>query len=355
MRPGLVLTLAAVACSAERGQHMITAPGAVLTDDGRPREPGWSPRQLLVWDPARVHDPGQLRQWDFYSLQSDEAAVNLTLADLGFLRLATVAVVDLGSGERREATLIAGPNDTFALSGAVEGSAALVRAGAGPALAHVTGADGGDVTIAMPAPSLGPPATGWFRIQRRPGMPYLSLLTPFADDPHQFFFEQKVPGLSAEGMLTVGDRAWTFAGAAAVLDWGRGQWPSAVAWRWAAASGRAGGVDLAFNLGGGFGDDRAATENLVVVGDTAIKLGRVDWSYDADDPLGDWTVRSADGRLALTLHPRAPEVGGLDLGSRHQHVVKAYGSWSGTIVLDGGRDLAVEDLIGFAEAVDIAW
>ena len=62
----LLVLSGAGGCGADPQQHEITAPGELLTDDGRLREPGWSPRQLLHWNGARVHDPSQLRQWDFF-------------------------------------------------------------------------------------------------------------------------------------------------------------------------------------------------------------------------------------------------------------------------------------------------
>src|SRR5436853_55972 len=103
--------LVVAACAPDAEQHQITAPGELLTTDGRLREPGWADHQLLHWDPARVHDPAQLRQWDFFTIASDDAAVNLTLVDLGFLQVATVGVVDLGTGEVVQSLLIAGGQD----------------------------------------------------------------------------------------------------------------------------------------------------------------------------------------------------------------------------------------------------
>jgi len=350
-----VLALVA-ACSGEPAQHQITEPGDLLTDDGRVREAGWSPRQLLQWDPARVADPTRLRQWDFVTVLDERAAVNLALVDLGFLRVATVGAVDLATGEKSDSVFIAGPADAFVLSGALEGTASLTPAGAATPVARFeSGAESSTFTVDIAFAHVGPPASGALTLRRRATMPYLSLVTPFADEPQQFFFEQKVPGMVADGTLTAGGRSFTFSGATAVIDWGRGQWPSQVTWRWAAASGVVDGVPLALNLGEGFGDASAATENLLVLGDVPHKLGEVGWSYDRADPTRDWTFRSDDGRVDLVLEPIAPEVGGIELGSKFQRVFKAYGRWRGALVLDDGRRVAVDGLLGFAENVDLSW
>jgi hypothetical protein len=127
-------------------------------------------------------------------------------------------------------------------------------------------------------------------------MPYLSLATPFADDPYGFFYEQKVPGMTADGTLTMGDRTVTFAGAGAVTDWGRGQWPATVTWRWASASGTAGGVPLAMN----FGERRPRAAQTLVVHD-----GAAPWVQCADAPRHPWTWIGRRKRRAAPPAPRS--------------------------------------------------
>lgn len=360
-----VLAASGAACASDDGaatprQHEITAAGELLTEDGLLREPGWSREQLLRWDPARVADPARLRQWDFFTIASADVAVNLTLTDLGFVRAATVGVVDLASGEVQQTTMLIGGDDAFVLSTAAFATASLtLRDQATPAMAFVGDGRGSTlVTIDLAAPTFGPAVRGTFTVTRRDGMPYLSVATPFAEDPQLFFYEQKIPGLSAEGELTVGGRTWTLAAdtASAVMDWGRGAWPETATWRWAAASGTIDGAPIAFNLGEGFGDPTAATENLVVHDDIAHKLGSLVWTFDPDDPMADWRFDAPDGRARLTLHPEAPEEGGLDLGPRmRSRLRKAYGTFSGTLVLDDGRTVTLDGVRGFAEQMELAW
>jgi hypothetical protein len=342
------IALLLVGCASD-GQHEITTAGELLLPDGRLREPGWAQRQLLRWDPALVHDATELRQWDFFTVQGDDAAVNVSIVDLWFLQLASVTVTDFATGATHQSMTIA---DTLSLSGGVEGEAtASLEAQEQPAMRLVTTSDGTQVTFSIPRTVFGAASTGSLTLHRRPAMPYLSAATPFREDPFLFFFEQKIPGMTGEGTVTVGDQTWTFTDAAAVMDWGRGAWPSELTWRWAAASGQ----DIALNLGEGFGDDSAATENLLVVGDQAHKLGRVAWSYTPEDPMAPWTFESDDGRLSLVLDPVAPELGGLELGAKYSRLKKAYGTMSGTLVLEDGRVLEVQGLRGFAEEMQVSW
>lgn len=180
---------------APSGQHEITVAGELLTEDGLLREPGWARTQLLRWDPARVADPSRLRQWDFFTIENADAAVNLTLVDLGFLQAATVGVVDLRSGETFETTLLIDVDDAFVLSDEAFGTASLTLADADtPAMAFVgDGRGSATITIDLASPTFGPAVRGTFTVTLPDAMPYLSVATPFSEDPHLFFFEQKIP------------------------------------------------------------------------------------------------------------------------------------------------------------------
>jgi Protein of unknown function (DUF2804) len=336
-------------------QHEVTQPGALLGGDGKLREPGWARRELYAWDPTLVRDSSQLRMWDFFTVMSEAAAVNLTIADLGFARIASVGVVDFSTGVNHQASVLAAQGDAFSLSPALDGDAALTPAGSpAPAVAYHSAGGVTSVSVEIPESLLGPAAQASFTLTRAPSLEFLSLATPFSGDAHQFFFEQKIPGIAADGTLTLGGTTWNFSGATATMDWGRGQWPKMATWRWGGASGTAGAQTLAFNLGNGFGDDHAGTENLVIVDGTAHKLGRVMWTHDASDPTLDWSFTADDGSVTLTLHPVAKETGGLDFGTRYSHLFKAYGHYQGTIIADGAS-LTVDNLPGFAEEENLSW
>ncbi len=343
----LLFVLLLSACAADE-QHEITEPGPLLTEAGRLREAGWSPRQLLTYEAARVADPARLRQWDFFTVLDERQAINVTLADMGWIRLCSVGAVDFATGEVTQTMVV---NKDVALSTGLEGKGTCTVDGV-VVMEQVTDGDGSDVRFDLQDPLFGPAGTGTLAIRRRPEMPYLSLAMPFPGDPVGFFYEQKVPGMAAGGSVVLGDKTFTFDAATAVMDWGRGVWPAKPTWHWAAGSGVVDGEPLSFNLGNGFGDDGAATENIVVYGDVPYKLGRVAWSYDADDPMQPWTFEG-DG-ISLVLTPSAHEVGGPEFGPRYFLVHKGYGRLSGTVEL-AGKTHAIDGLLGFAEHVEVSW
>ena len=60
-----------------------------------------------------------------------------------------------------------------------------------------------------------------------------------------------------------------------MLDWGRGVWTCRGTWYWGSASGMVDGVPFGFNIGYGFGDTSAATENALFYGGKLHKLSQV--------------------------------------------------------------------------------
>lgn len=344
--------LAACSGGPAPGDHEITQRGLLLRSDGRLREPGWARQQLLDWNPDRVADPERLRQWDFVSLQDATAAVNVTIFDLGFVQLASISLIDLATNEKLEsATVKLSPTDTFQLSPALVGRGVLQLDGEDqPAVAIETFADHTTVDVHIATPLTGSPAQGSFVLTRRPTQEYLSLASPFVGDPTLFFFEQKVPGLAASGTLTIGARTVTFTDAPGILDWGRGAWPAQATWRWAGAAGTIDGVPIALNLGEGFADDTYGTENLIVIGDRATKLGRVAWTFDPADLTKPWRLGES-----ATLTPMGQETGGLDFGDRYNRLTKVYGLFSGSIALPDGTVQSLDGLRGFAEQMELSW
>lgn len=111
------------------------------------------------------------------------------------------------------------------------------------------------------------------------------IVTPWAEDPQAFYYNRKIIGMRASGSLRFGctvhgfkpDRSF------GLLDWGRGVWTRDNTWYWGFAQGwqdgRGGdetGTHLfGLNMGYGFGDTSAASENMAFLDGVATKLGDV--------------------------------------------------------------------------------
>jgi hypothetical protein len=117
---------------------------------------------------------------------------------------------------------------------------------------------------------------------------------------------------------------------------------------------------VGLNLGYGFGDTSAATENMLFVDGIAHKLEHVVFEIPTnaaggDDFLKPWRIHDNDGRLDLTFEPlidRADRTSVLVIES-DQHQV--FGCMTGTAVTDGGEEIRIEKALGFAEKVKNRW
>lgn len=348
-----VFLLAAAAAPAQAGQTLYT-PGPVLGADGLPATQGWRPREALTFDAAPVKTPGHLRRWDYWAIMDGENVIEFTLADIGWARFCSVGTMNFRTGEARMGFTapLHRDADVHQLSATSHGDSVCKMGG--DVITYQTLADRRVLTVDIKGGLISPAVKGQLVLHEMRGNEYLSLIMPFAEHGGSFFYENKIPGLPAEGTVSFDGHPVTFttASAFAVMDWGRGVWPMRTHWYWGGGAGYVDGVPVGFNLGYGFGVTSAATENVVVVGGKAHKFARIDWTVKQDAP---WTFVSDDGRFNLTFRPVRHQIVGVDVLFKAGSLDKAYGEFAGTITLEDGRVLTVDKFFGWAEEVMIKW
>jgi hypothetical protein len=372
-------------------EHQITRPGPLHDPAGRLREPGWATSLLLSYDRKAIKAPAwRIKEWDYYCVMADDAAVAFTVADNGYMGLLSVTVLDFAA--RREVTgsvmtalpmggtglpSTSGSGVTEAASGDLslrfeaEGGKRRLRVSwpsfgaASPALAQELFGlpDGRDGTATAKGVQAGVGFEADIALSELPPRESMVIATPFARAPHAFYYNQKINCQRASGKVMVGKRAITLDPARhfGVLDWGRGVWTWRNTWLWGSASGlaqvegTAEPLPFGFNIGYGFGDTRAASENMVFVDGKAHKIGRLTIDLDERDFLKPWRVRSEDGRLELRLDPILDRHSASDflVLASIQHQV--FGTWSGSVRLEDGRTVTVQGLMGFCEKVRNRW
>ena len=112
-----------------------------------------------------------------------------------------------------------------------------------------------------------------------------------------------------------------------------------------------GGRPFGFNIGYGFGDTSAATENILFYDGKGHKLDDVEFHIPEGDYMKPWTFTSSDGRFEMEFLPvldRAAAVSALAVKT-DQHQV--FGKMSGRAVLDDGRFIELKDFMCCAEKV----
>lgn len=137
-------------------------------------------------------------------------------------------------------------------------------------------------------------------------------------------------------------------------------WTYSKTWYWGAGHSEVDGHVVGFNIGYGFGDTSAASENMIFVDGVAHKLEQVSFHIPKtadgkDDFMSPWTFTSSNGRFEMEFMPmidRASDTNALII-ERDQRQV--FGRFTGRMVLDNGSVVELKDFLGFAEKVKNRW
>ena len=345
-------------------QRHITAPGPLHDGQGRLIETGYATSLIKEYDRKKIAaNRLRVKEWDYYCVTSDRYALALTIADNGYMYMDSVSLLDFDNNRQSTASKISLPFGKRALPPtSVRGDIRV----SGKDYEMVFENDGKKRRLygrmdrfptggAQAAPLV-------FDVTLTdPPRDSMVIVTPFAHKPRAFYYNQKINCLRAEGKVTHGNREFLFAPAHsfAVLDWGRGVWTYENTWYWGSASGLAGGVPFGFNIGYGFGDTSAASENMLFYDGKAHKLSRVTFEIPMkdgrEDYLSPWRFTSDDGRFEMAFQPVMDRSADIDLKLLRSDQHQVFGRFTGTAVLDDGTPVQIQNFLGFAEKVHNKW
>lgn len=183
-----------------------------------------------------------------------------------------------------------------------------------------------------------------------PGHESLGVVVPWSR--RRFQYTVKDVARPVRGRISAGATTYDVAegSAYAVLDHGRGRWPYAMTWNWAAGS----GPGLGIQLGGRWTAGTGMTENALLVEGRLHKIGEeLRWDYDRQDWLRPWRI--AGERVGATLHPFHERVARTNLlvvaGETHQ----CFGHFTGWATTDEGERVDLDGLVGWAEEARNRW
>ena len=333
-------------------QHEITQKGALLGADGNLREPGWARSLLLDYRRADVKaNKLRIKEWDYYIVTNDSFGIALTIADNSYMGLISASMLDFEKPwEQTVSVMTAFPMGKFKLP---ETSAAGDTLYGDKRVQMAFRVFEGERRLSCRFERfLGEDALELELSLAQPPMDSMVIATPFSA-PRAFYYNQKINCMRASGEAVLGKRRFAFSPETSfgTLDWGRGVWTYDNTWYWGNGNGVVNGKPFGFNIGYGFGDTSAASENLLIYDGVAHKLSKVQFNIPEDSFLKPWTFSSDDGRFEMDFVPildRAARTNALIIES-DQHQV--FGRFSGKAVLDDGTALELRDFLGFAEKV----
>lgn len=343
-------------------QIMLT-PGPLLDDKGNLTESGYAFSLVKRYDRALIKaGKSRIKEWDYYYIGNADYGLALTVADNGYMSMASISILEFGLAPKDITKSVIGlfpmgklgmPKDSRM------GDVVFENPKKGFSLKFLHQGDKRRLLCSMDK----------FDKSKRPFRCDITLMetvgksmviaTPWKK-PHHFYYNQKINNLLAGGYAKVGDKTYDFnKDSYAVLDWGRGVWTYKNTWLWSSLSAKQGDHVIGFNLGYGFGNNTAATENMFFYDKEAYKLGeiKIDIPMKAsgkDDFMGKWIFRSVSGEVEMLFTPvydRHADTNLLLLRS-NQHQV--FGTFNG-VIRAGGKEFPIENLPGFAEKVFNRW
>lgn len=323
-------------------EREITEPVDLCLPDGRlnPAAVGWTRRPLHR---ANLRGWGRAKRWEYWGIVTPSHIVGLVASSLDYAGVHGVYVLDRGTGvELTKDVVVPFARATHfpARSGAgvasVRGGGLAIDIDQRPDATSIRAtAPGVDLDLIAPQPS---------------GRESLGVVIGWST--RRFQYTVKDVGRPVSGTLRVHDRTYPVRAedSFAVLDHGRGKWPYAIRWNWAAGS----GPGRSIQLGGGWTDGTGMTENALFVDGRLHKIGEeLRWTYDRTDWLRPWRISGE--RVAVEFHPFHERAARTNLGVVASETHQCFGQFTGWAGTDAGDRIDLGGLVGWAEEAKNRW
>lgn len=335
------------------GNHEVTREQILLKEDGSLQEPGWARKQVWQYDRKQIKAPKhRIKEWDYYLVLNEDFAGAFTLSDDGYIGLQSVSLLNFKEGwEHTETILNPFPMGKMCMPNSSSAGNVVYR---DKRLHMAFQRKNGKRRIRCYFKNFyqGKPFSCDIMLEQ-PEMDTMVIATPFKEKKTAFYYNQKINCMPACGYMKYDGKIYLFSKDRdfGTLDWGRGVWTYDNCWYWGSGNTRINGKPFGFNIGYGFGDTSAATENMLFYDGKAHKLNQVTFHIPKDSYRKPWRFSSDDGRFEMDFQPvmdRAARTNALVIET-DQHQV--FGRINGKAVLDNGEEIAVKDMMCFAEKV----
>lgn len=333
--------------------HEVTKKQRLLNDDGSINEPGFSKSMLQSYNRNDIKAPSfRIKEWDYYLVLCDDFAFAFTISDDGYIGLQSVSILDFNKPWEHTQTILNPfpmgklkmPNSSNDGNCIYEDNRLqmkfVVNEGKRRIICNFEKFYEGktfkcDITL------------------QQPKMDTMVIATPWPDKKTAFYYNQKINCMRASGSAIFDGIKYIFDPETdfGTLDWGRGVWTYDNTWYWGSGNGIVDGKPFGFNIGYGFGDTSAASENMVFYDGIAHKLDNITFHIPEDSYESPWTFTSSDHRFEMNFIPIIDRKAKTSLGVIVTDQHQVFGRISGKVTLDNGKVLDINNLTCFAEWV----
>lgn len=336
-------------------QHKLNQVHNLLDENGHVIEAGWANEPLLHYRREDVKvDHNRLKEWDYYLIANENYGIAFSIANVGESSRLTANFMNYQTGEQytdsemvpSNPDLLAMPENPYETikfeTGRVKGT--YIRDGYKTRI-QVTFRDFfgkdliADIDLDLPKSDA------------------MVIVIPFDEGKEMFYYNYKLNCIKPKGICRYGDTEVEFSHETSfcVFDWGRGIWPNSNTWYWGSGSGIVDGNDFGFNIGYGFGNLDAASENMLFFNGKSHKLEEITFHIPENSFMEPWKFTSSDGRFEMDFVPVLDRSSSVKKGNYSSSQHQVFGKFTGTAILDEGTEIYLKDFFAFAEEVSNSW
>lgn len=332
--------------------HEVTTVQPLLKKDGSLREPGWSRTPVQIYDRNAIKAPKfRIKEWDYYIVLAKDFGIGFTVSDIGYIGLQSVTLFDfIKPGETTNTIIKPLTLGKLRLPSSSQGNVSYHDKKLD--IDYLVTPGNRDIKCEFREFADGKTLTCEINL-KQPQTDSMVIATPWSEKKTAFYYNQKINCMRASGKISFDGREYVFNPETdfGTLDWGRGVWTYENTWYWGSGNGIVEGKPFGFNIGYGFGNTAAATENVLFYDGVAHKLDDITFHIPADSYTKPWTFSSSDKRFEMDFVPVIDRAAKISLGVVVTDQHQVFGKMSGKALLDDGKALEIKDLLCFAEDV----
>ncbi len=335
--------------------HKIEIPHKLLGEDGALLEPGWATKLIMDYSPfdVKAHKM-RIKEWDYYIVvDNDGYAFTTTIADNRYMGLVNANFFDFNKSIKNSflTPLVMPMGSLYMPTDSSKGDIYIKKKFSQVSVIHekygrrITG-------HYQKCPMHGKLDFDIFLYQDKKD-DTMVIATPWEEDRTAFYYNQKINCMPAEGYVEFEGRKHFFTPDKnfATLDWGRGVWTYDNTWYWGSGNGYVNGKRFGYNIGYGFGNTTAASENMIFYDGKCHKIDRVRFEIPENDLLQPWKFISSDGKFDMDFFPVYDNASKSNAILISQNSHQVFGRLNGKAILDDGTVLRIKNLLAFAERV----
>ena len=333
----------------------ITTTERLLDERGNLLTAGYARHFNFIYDKKQTKLPHlRLKEWDFYQVHFDDRyALLLTFGHLTYAGQISAILLDLKTGQKREFSQVMMPcprairnvmptNPEEPNKITYNGSNVHVQFETTEKyrLLCMTASDyrgvKAEITLTL---------TNVSKTKDK-----MVIATPFYEK-RRWYLNYKENCFVVNGHARIEDVAYDIKDGFGLIDWGRGVWTYKHQWIWGNGGTVVNGKHFGFNIGWGFGNTEAATENMFFYDNKAYKLNEVqeiavgnNYRYEDDEGRFEFDVE-----MLFDNHTRTKVL--WVNNECHQR----FGIWRGRVKLDDGTVVEVPPFVAFCEHANNRW